>query len=156
MNIRLCRASLVLLSLTLTPGLAGAQNAPRRVAACSILPKAEVRRHLPWNDIVDRIPPEEEQMGLAGSACEYPSVRIQVSPVQRLVRGVPSTQPGWQAVSGVGDEAWFRANGKEYGELYVKTATHTLTLQADAKGNPAAVKPGTIALANALLAKLKP
>ena len=42
-----------------------------------------------------------------------------------------------------------------YAELYVKTATHTLTIQANANGNVEAVKPGTLSLAKALLAKLR-
>jgi hypothetical protein len=132
-----------------------AQNAPRRVAACSLLPKAEVRKHLPWHDIVDGMAPEEEPVGAAGSSCNYPSVFIQVFPVGRLVRGQPSTAPGWQPIAGIGDEAWFRPNRTYYAELYVKTATHTLTIQANADGNVEAVKPGTVSLARALLARLR-
>ena len=132
-----------------------AQNKPQRIAVCSLLPKAEVRKHLPWKDIVDSMAPEEEAVGADGSSCNYPSVLVQVFPAVRLVRGQPSTQPGWQPLSGVGDEAWFRANRTEYAELYVKTATHTLTIQANADGNVDAVKPGAISLAKAFLAKLR-
>jgi hypothetical protein len=113
-----------------------------------------VRKHLPWNDIVDRMPPQEEPIGAAGSSCNCPSVLIQAFPVVRLVRGQPSTAPGWQPISGIGDEAWFRANRTDYAEPYVKTATHTLTIQTNADGNVEAVKPGAISLAKALLAKL--
>jgi hypothetical protein len=132
-----------------------AQKAPQRIAACSLLPKAEVRKHLPWNDIVNGMAPEEEAVGTAGSSCNYPSVFIQVFPVGRLVRGQPSTEPGWQAVAGLGDEAWFRPNGTNYAELYVKTATHTVTIQAIANGNVEAVRPGAVSLAKALLAALR-
>jgi hypothetical protein len=120
-----------------------------------LLPKAEVKKHLPWNDIVDSMPPEEAPAGPAGSSCNYPSVFIQVLPVDRLVRGAPTNEPGWESISGVGDEAWFRAKRTRYAGLYVKTATHTLTIQANANGNVEAVKPGTISLAKALLAKLR-
>jgi hypothetical protein len=132
-----------------------AQPAPQRIAVCSLLPKTEVRKHLPWNDIVDRMPPEEEPVGTYGSSCNYPSVFIQVFPVGRLVRGQPTTEPGWQALTGLGDEAWFRPNGTNYAELYVKTATHTLTIQASANGNVDAVRPGAVSLAKALLAALR-
>jgi len=131
-----------------------AQNKTPRIAVCSLLTKAEVKKHLPWNNIVDSMQPEEEPVGAAGSSCNYPSVFIQVFPAARLVRGRPSTEPGWQPIDGIGDEAWFRANRTEYAELYVKTATHTLTVQANANGNVEAVKPGAISLAKALLAKL--
>ena len=150
-------ASLIFLAMTSAHPvpLIQTQKAPQRIAACSLLTKAEVRKHLPWNDIVDRMPPEEEAVGAAGSSCNYPSVFIQVFPVGRLVRGQPSTEPGWQPVAGIGDEAWFRPNGTDYAELYVKTATHTLTIQANADGKVDAVKPGTLSLAKALLAKLR-
>src|SRR5687767_2400187 len=132
-----------------------AQNASTRIGACSLLPKAEVRKFLPWHDIVDRMTPEEEAVGSSGSSCNYPSVFIQVFPVGRLVRGQPTTEPGWQPLSGIGDEAWFRPNRTDYAELYVKTARHTLTIQANANGNVEAVKPGAVNLAKALLAKLR-
>ena len=137
------------------PLAAQGPKAPQRVSACSLLPKADVRQHLPWNDIVNNMAPEEEPVGAAGSSCNYPSVFIQVFPVARLVRGIPTTEAGWQPVAGIGDEAWFRPNRTYYAELYVKTATHTLTIQADANGNVEAVKPGTLALAKALLARLR-
>ena len=150
-------ASLTIAALCALPLPLRAQNAApagKRIAACALLPKAEVKKHLPWNDIVDSMPPEEETVGANGAACQYASVRIQVFPVGRLVRGVPTTEPGWQQVPGVGDEAWFRPNRTRYAELYVKTASHTLMIQASADGNIEAVKPGTLSLAKAILAKL--
>ena len=156
MNRLVAHSLIVLVAITAYSWLPlQAQNAPQRIAACSLLTKAEVRKHLHWNDIVDRMPPEEEPVGTAGSSCNYPSVFIQVFPVGRLVRGQPTTDPGWQAMAGLGDEAWFRPNRTNYAELYVKTATHTLTIQANANGNVEAVKPGAASLAKALLAKLR-
>ena len=152
MNRPAARSLILLIALCVCP--THAQDKPPRIAACSLLTKAEVKKHLPWNDIVDRIPVEEEPVGAAGSSCNYPSVFIQVFPAVRLVRGQPSSEPGWQPLSGVGDEAWFRPNRTEYAELYVKTATHTVTIQANANGNVEAVKPGAISLAKALLTKL--
>lgn len=156
MNCRIVGSLGVLVAVVALPfGPLRAQDPGARISACSLLPKAEVRQHLPWNDVVDFMAPEEEPVGAAGSSCNYPSVFIQVFPVGRLVRGLPTTEPGWQPVDAIGDEAWFRANGTNYAELYVKTATHTLTIQASADGNVEAVKPGTLSLARALLANLR-
>ena len=153
MNRPIASSLVVFVALSAYPLLA--QNKPQRIAVCSLLPKAEVRKHLPWKDILDSMQPEEEAVGANGSSCNYPSVLIQVFPAVRLVRGQPSTQPGWQPVSGIGDEAWFRPNRTEYAELYVKTATHTVTIQANADGKVDAVKPGVMSLAKAVLAKLR-
>jgi hypothetical protein len=156
MHRRITRVLIGVIAVSLSSPLPlQAQSAPQRIAVCSLLAKAEVRKHLPWNDIVDRMPPEEEPVGTYGSSCNYPSVFIQVFPVGRLVRGQPTTEPGWQALTGLGDEAWFRPNWTNYAELYVKTATHTLTIQASANGNVDAVRPGAVSLAKALLAALR-
>lgn len=153
---RVLRLSVVLVaSFACSVPTLDAQTPPKRIAVCSLLPKAEVRKHLPWNDVVDSMAPEEEPVGAAGSSCNYPSVMIQVFPVGRLVRGQPTTEPGWQALAGVGDEAWFRPNRSNYAELYVKTATYTVTIQANANGNVDAVKPGAVSLAQAILMRLR-
>ncbi|MEO7271898.1 MAG: hypothetical protein ABIX28_07545 [Vicinamibacterales bacterium] len=34
-----------------------------RLKACSLLSKAEVKKHLPWNSVVDSMPPEEKPIG---------------------------------------------------------------------------------------------
>ena len=128
--------------------------ATSRVKACSFLTKEEVKKHLPWNAILDKMPTEEEPVGAAGSSCNYPSVFIQVFPVPKQVTGPPS-KTGYEPVSGVGNEAYFRNNRNEYAELYVRTPTHTVTLQADADGKVDAVKPNVINLAKALIAKLR-
>jgi hypothetical protein len=106
--------------------------------------------------MLDLIRPEEEPMGQFGSACEYGVVRLQI----RSVRAdAPRTAPAkeWQAVSGAGEAAFFRANGTQYAELLFWKGTHYLTLQVGVPtgSTPDAIKPDTIALANAVLAKLR-
>ena len=70
------------------------------IPACSLMSKDEVKRHLPWQPILDQFPAEEEAMGNYGSACEYPSVRVQVMILFAGSEGAifhhstPSTQPG--------------------------------------------------------------
>jgi hypothetical protein len=106
--------------------------------------------------LLDLFPPEEEPMGQFGSACEYGVVRLQI----RSVRAdAPRTAPvkEWQPVSGAGEKAFFRSNGTQYAELMFWAGTHYLTLQVGVPtgSTPEAIKPNTIALANAVLAKLR-
>ena len=130
---------------------------PERIQACSLLPKEEVKKHLPWRAMFDRMAPEEEPIGATGSSCNYPSVDIQVLPFSQGFMDSARKQPGGvEAITGIGDEAYFRSNPQGYAELYVKTGKHILTLQADVppNGSIASVKPGVISLAKALVSKL--
>jgi hypothetical protein len=124
--------------------------------ACSILTRDMVAPFTANKQMLDFIPPEEEPMGQFGSACEYGVVRLQI----RSVRAdSPRTAPGkeWQPVSGAGETAYFRANGTQYAELMFWAGTHYLTLQVGVPtgSTPEAIKPNTIALANAVLAKVR-
>ncbi len=126
--------------------------AASKIKVCSLLTKEEVKKHLPWNALVDKMAPEEEAVGTTGSSCTYPTVRIQV-----LGKGKPGppSPTGYAPVSGLGEEAYFRNNRNRYAELLVRVGNYTLTLQADADGNIETVKPRVVSLAQALIAKLK-
>jgi hypothetical protein len=124
------------------------------VTACSLLPKEEVKRHLPWEPMYDRIAGEDEPMGGAGSACGYPTVQIQVLPSTSRMLEMARKRGGLEPVSGIGDEAYFHNNADRFAELYVKKGKHLLTLQAPAQDKIASVKPGLLNLAKALVAKL--
>jgi hypothetical protein len=130
------------------------QPSGSRVAACSVLPKAEVKKHLPWHDMLDRWEPEEEPVGTNGSACEYPSVRIQILPPARYKDKPPVEE--WERVSGVGAPAFFHNNRDRYAELWVNADKATVTLQASVPtgGTIASVKPKVVDLARAVIAKL--
>ena len=125
-----------------------------RIAVCSLLPKEEVKKHLPWEGFLDGMPIEDEQVGAAGSACNYPSVYVQVLPFSQgtidFVRG-----KGGEAVEGIGEEAYFRNNENGYAEVLVKVGGHLLTLQANADDGIDSVKPNVLSLANAFVAKLR-
>ena len=69
--------------------------------------------------------------------------------------GPPSQNAGYEPISGIGEEAYFRNNRNRYAELYVRVGNHTLTLQASADGNIEAVKPRVVNLAQTLIAKLR-
>ena len=121
---------------------------------CSLLTKEEVKKHLPWHAVVDRMEPEEEAIGASGSSCNYPSVLIQVLS-RGKASGPPSQKAVYEPISGLGDEAYFHNNRNRYAELYVRVGNYTLTLQANADGNIEAIKPRVVSLARALIAKLR-
>jgi hypothetical protein len=99
--------------------------------ACALLPKEEVRKHLPWPAFVDNVVKiEEERVGAAGSACEYPSVRVQVLPFSPNFLDAQRKKVQVESVSGVGDEAFFVPRVRQYAEMIVKVGEHLLMLQA--------------------------
>ena len=93
-------------------------------------------------------------MGNYGSACEYPSVRVQVMIYSQASVDNLKKQPGLETVNDVGDEAYLHNNRNRYAELYVKVGPRALTLQASFEGSIDTVKPGVISMAKALVAKL--
>jgi hypothetical protein len=132
-----------------------AAQAPAKIAACSLMTKAEVKQALGTvSPVWDLLPPEEEPAG-RGSSCNYPGLMLQVDPFSidafRQVKGV-------QPVSGIGDEAYFRDNKAGYAELALRTGSHVVTLQLT-KENEAAVltaPPGPlVAVAKLAISKLK-
>jgi hypothetical protein len=64
--------------------------------------------------------------------------------------------PKWAAVSGVGDEAYFRDNGR-FAEFMGHVGTRTFTIQMGVPITSTAekIKPNVITLANAIVPKLK-
>ena len=132
---------------------------PTKVDACSLLTLTEVKQHLPWPKHMDKIAKAEpEDMGGAGSACEYPTVRVQVLPFSRGFLDAAHKGRKPESVPGLGDEASISANRNNYAELAVKVGPRLVTLQASiATGETyETTKPKTIALAKALIPKLPP
>jgi hypothetical protein len=127
-----------------------------RIDACSLLPKEEVKKHLPWVPALDQMPLEEDEIGVSGSSCGYPSVHVQVLTNPQSMIDVARKRGGLESINGIGDEAYFYNNRDEYAELYVRVGQRMLTLQADVpRGEKAeSVKPGVLSLAKALVSKL--
>lgn len=125
--------------------------------ACAILPRDEVRKHLTWPDFLDKVTTIEEERSGAGSACEYPSVRIQVLPFSPGVLDAERKKPQVESVAGVGDEAFFVPRVRQYAEMYVKSGNYLLTLQAGVPTGQTVdtMKPAVINLAKALVARLR-
>jgi hypothetical protein len=132
-----------------------AQSDQAPPAACSLVPKEEVKKHLPWNAVLDGMPIEEEPIGASGSSCSYPTVFIQVLPFSQRMIDAMREKGGLEGIGDVGDEAYFRNNRDQYAELFIRVGKYLLTLQADVDGNMASVKPGAMSLAKALVEKLR-
>jgi len=129
--------------------------------ACSLLTKERVLKTTPYKDtsFLFLIEPNGDILGTSGSACEYGAIGLQIDPFTpaRLEELRQKSGKDWVAVSGVGDGAYFRANGTTYAELYVRVGTHTMTIQMSgpAGTTPEAMKPNVIALANILVPELR-
>jgi hypothetical protein len=129
-------------------------------SACSLLTKGLVMQVTPYDkqalEVVMQIPPSEDAVGRSGSACEYGGIHLQVDPftAETFER---ARQKTWLPVRDVGDAAYFRDNGGQWAELYIRTGVHVFTIQMDVPtGNTAeSVKPNVIALARAILPKLR-
>ena len=146
--------TLVFVSLTvLSAQTAHGQPAAR---ACAILTKDLVVPFAASKQLLDQFPPEEETLGTSGTACEYGIVRLQLYPVPKA-RQNRTAPRDFQPISGAGELAFFRNNQNTYAEMVVWTATHNFTLQVGAPTgkSPDAMKPETIALVNAIIAKLR-
>jgi hypothetical protein len=135
----------------------GAAAGTPAVRACSILTRDLVAPFTQNKQVLDLIPPDEESMGGSATACEHGSVRLQLFPTPRAQQNRTPTVKDLQPLSGAGEAAYFRSNRNRYAELMVWTATHYFTLQVSVPtGSTAeAIKPNTVALANAIIAKLR-
>jgi hypothetical protein len=142
-----------------------AEAAKPAIRACALLPASEVKRLAALPDplnLFESMPPDEEPVG-KGSACNYPSLHVQVDPFDwatiESVRAKNSAQ--FKAVPGVGDSAFVRANkvgsSLEFAELYARVGPHILTIQMDVPDGRSteSVMPGLVALAKAYVAKLQ-
>lgn len=137
----------------------GAQTKPA-IRACTLLTKEVVTQVTPYDkkalDLVMLVPPMEDLLDASGSACSYGGITMQVDPFAPAVFE-RAKKPTWAVVPGVGDTAYFADNGGRWAELYVAAEGRVLTIQMDIPmGKTAAsIQPNVIALAKAILPKLK-
>jgi len=134
--------------------LAGQATPATAVRACSLLPREEVKRHVPWEAMFDFMEMEENAIGESGSSCSYPSVEIQVLPSSSRMIEIARQRGGLEELSGIGDEAYFHNNSDEYAEVFVRVGRHILTVQASVDDRIEATRPGALSLARALVARL--
>jgi len=130
-----------------------------RIGACSLLTRDVIMKFGSENGkrFVDVLKPNESPMGTNGSSCGYGGIQFQLDPFPRSEQLRKSPQKDWQAVSGVGETAYFHNNANRWAELMVWSGAHHFTIQQDVPmGSTAeAVKPNTIALANYIITKLR-
>lgn len=147
--------SLALVIGSTSPELLSGQATPSTpVRACSLLPKEEVKRHVPWGAMFDFMEPEEDAIGDSGSSCSYPSVEIQVLSSSSRIIEIARQRGGLEGPSGIGDEAYFHNNSDEYAEVLVRAGRYILTVQANVDDRIEATRPGALNLARALVASL--
>jgi hypothetical protein len=129
---------------------------PQVTKVCPLVTLAEVKKFAPWPPHMDQFAkPEEEPVGQSGSACEWPTVRVQVLSGSSLeaFRKEGAKEP----VSGVGDEAYLRDNRGRYAELAARVGKQTLTLQLSIRQGQTfeSVKPSLIGLARLYVERLR-
>ena len=130
-------------------------GAPKPVEVCKLLPKEEVKKHLPWQSMFDQMELEEVAIGTTGSSCGYPTVEVQVMLFTKGFVDAARKTGTLENIAGLGDEAYFRNNKNEYAEVFVRIGSRLLTLQADADNNVNAAKPKVISLAKVYVEKLR-
>ena len=157
-------ASSLVPAVSLVHAQAGATKTAIR--ACSLLTKELVIETTPYEKKVITqvlsIPPSEEPAGQSGSACSYGGVHLQVNPfplsvIENQRQADARNGKPWAAVAGVGDVAYFRDNRGRFGELFTRAGAHIVTIQMDVPHGRTteSIKPNAVALAQALVAKLR-
>ena len=150
----------IVVSLTVVnPSAAQTGQPPSKydLRACDVLTRDLVAKYDTGNPKMrDLIPRSAEPTAKNGSSCHDGSILIQLDPFPgSSLRTSPPKD--WVAISGVGETAYFHNNRNNYAELMAWTGKHHFTIQLSVpSGSTAeAVKPNTIGLATALVAKLK-
>ena len=129
--------------------------------ACSLLTKEVLQKVTPEErerfEFGLTIPAAEEPVGVSGSMCEYGGVLLQIDPFASTAGIEEMLAAKWTPISDVGDVAYFRDNIGEWGELYVRDGSRVITIQMDIPTGRTAesIKPNIIALAQAILPKLR-
>ena len=128
------------------------------ISACSLLSKEIVEKFLQNKAALAYMKPEEQALGAKGSTCEWGTIGLQVDPFARPDEIRKSlAKEGWEAVTGLGDAAYFRNNRDRYAELIVWTGAHHFTIQMgiNTGRTAASTKPDTIAVANSIIPRLR-
>ena len=139
-------------SLVIAPLVASQPQA--KVNVCGLLPKAEVKKLIGATDAFDRVEPKEEPTR-TGSSCRYVDLLVMVN--EGTLDGVRKNAQHFEALSGVGQEAYLFNNPAGGVELFASVGSRQLTLsrKVDAASTASATRSGVIALAKALVVKLQ-
>jgi hypothetical protein len=146
-------ATVVATSLVIGPLVASEMQTKANV--CGLLPKAEVKKLIGATDAFDRVEPAEVPTK-TGSSCRYADLLVMVH--EGDFDGVRKGAARFEALSGVGQEAYLFNNPAGGVELFASVGSGrllTLSRRVDAASTAAAARPGVIALAKALVARLQ-
>jgi hypothetical protein len=127
-------------------------------SACALLTKDVLAAHTPTSiesfKLMMSMQPMEDKVG-AGTACSYGGVTLQLDPF--AAASFDRLFGEWTPVAGIGTKAFFRQNRNAYAELAVLSGSRILTLQMSVPDGrtPSSIQPNVVALAKALLAKMK-
>jgi hypothetical protein len=136
----------------------GAAATGQRMSACTLMSRDLVEKfNTGSNQILKLMKPSEEPIGANGSSCDDGSIGFQINPFARADDLRKSPGKDWQPLTGVGDTAFFRNKADTYAELIVWTGPHHFTIQLGVPtgGTVESIKPKAIALAHAIIAKLR-
>ncbi|MBA2305244.1 MAG: hypothetical protein H0W08_21805 [Acidobacteria bacterium] len=116
-----------------------------------------MKKLVPWAPMLDQFPSQEEPIGPTGSSCAYPGIHIQVMSFSQQTIDAAKKRGRLAPVAEVADEAYLYENPSGYIELYAKVGKHLVTVQKSVRADEKteSVRPGVIALAKALAAKLR-
>ena len=133
---------------------APASGAPR-VTACSLLTPDIAQKYIDAR-IIKFLKPDDSPVGTKGTSCEYGRIGLRLNPFGE--KTVPKS-PGkdWQPVTGVGDAAFVHPLNNHYVEVLAFTGPHHIGIQLGVPtgGTIESTRPEAIALANAIIAKLR-
>lgn len=136
-----------------------AQTGAPAFKACSLLPRDLVMKVSGdnVNKFVFDMPPQEEPVGKAGSACDYAGIRLQIDPFSWTALEASAKKHKMMPVSGVGDAAYFGSRNSQFAEMTGRVGRHTFTIQMGVpfESTPDQMKPNVIALAEAIVPKLR-
>ncbi len=146
-------AAMVVAGLHVQEGLALAQATPV-VKVCELLPQSEVKKLIGGNEAFDLETPKESPVG-KGSSCRYPGVYVMV--YEGSLEGLRKGGSPLEAIANLGDEAYLYNNPAGAVDLSVKVGPRVVVVErrVEAGGTFATVRPSAVALAGALVAKLR-
>jgi hypothetical protein len=134
---------------------AGAKPAP---TACSLLTEDVITPHSPASKeslkLMLAVPPIEDKIG-SGTSCSFGGITMQVNPF--AAANFDNVFGKYTPVPALGDKAYYHDNRGLFGELAVMAGGRMLTFQVGVPtgSTAAAIQPNAVALARAIIAKLK-
>ena len=155
----------MLVPIVLSTGLlasAGAQtgSATPAIKACSLLTRELVEKaSAAGKQAIAAAQPQEVNLGGSRRGCQWGDVLVQVDPVpaSRLGELGKSDPASWESIPGVGDAAYFHNVKDAMAEMFVRVGPRTVGILMDvpAGSKAAAIKPKFVALAQAIVPKLR-